>query len=173
MTSGEIDKYLNQIAFSSANDFLEKYKDQVNSMIGHFGLGFYSSFMVSDKVEVISKSWDETEPAVKWTCDGSPEYQIEETTREGRGTDVILYIDKESKDFLEENKIEELLKKYCKFLPVEIAFGKEKEWKDGKYVETGKDKIINNTKPAWTLKPADLKEEDYLKFYRETLSGRR
>jgi len=167
MTSGEIDKYLNQIAFSSANDFLEKYKDQVNSMIGHFGLGFYSSFMVSDKVEVISKSWDETEPAVKWTCDGSPEYKIEETTREARGTDVILYIDKESKDFLEENKIEELLKKYCKFLPVEIAFGQEKEWKDGKYVETGKDKIINNTKPAWTLKPADLKEEDYLKFYKE------
>ncbi|HBZ20475.1 MAG TPA: molecular chaperone HtpG, partial [Bacteroidales bacterium] len=153
MTSDEIDKYLNQIAFSSANDFLEKYKDQVNSMIGHFGLGFYSSFMVSDKVEVISKSWDETEPAVKWTCDGSPEYQIEETSRTARGTDIILHIDKESKDFLEENKVEELLKKYCKFLPVEIAFGQEKEWKDGKYVETGKDKIINNTKPAWTLKP--------------------
>ena len=167
MTSEEIDKYLNQIAFSSANDFLDKYKDQINTMIGHFGLGFYSSFMVSDKVEVISRSWDETEPAVKWTCDGSPEYQIEETTRENRGTDVILYIDKDSKEFLEENKIEELLKKYCKFLPIEIAFGKEKEWKDGKYVETGKDKIINNTKPAWTLKPADLKEEDYLKFYRE------
>jgi len=167
MTAEEVDKYLNQIAFSSANDFLEKYKDQVNTMIGHFGLGFYSSFMVSDKVEVISKSWDETKPAIKWSCDGSPEYQIEETTRAGRGTDVILYIDKESKDFLEENKIEELLKKYCKFLPVEIAFGQEKEWKDGKYVETGKDKIINNTKPAWTLKPADLKEEDYLKFYRE------
>jgi len=122
---------------------------------------------VSDKVEVISKSWDETEPAIKWTCDGSPEYKLEETTRAGRGTDVILYIDKESKDFLEENKVEELLKKYCKFLPVEIAFGQEKEWKDGKYVETGKDKVINNTKPAWTLKPADLKEEDYLKFYKE------
>ena len=167
MTSGEIDKYLNQIAFSSANDFLEKYKDQINSMIGHFGLGFYSSFMVSDKVEVISRSWDETEPAVKWSCDGSPEYQIEETTREKRGTDVILYLDKDSKEFLEEKKIEELLKKYCKFLPVEIAFGQEKEWKDGKYVDTGKDKIINNTKPAWTLKPADLKDEDYLKFYRE------
>ena len=167
MTSEEIDKYLNQIAFSSANDFLDKYKDQINTMIGHFGLGFYSSFMVSDKVEVISRSWDETEPAVKWTCDGSPEYQIEETTRENRGTDVILYIDKDSKEFLEENKIEELLKKYCKFLPIEIAFGKDKEWKDGKYVETGKDKIINNTKPAWTLKPADLKDEDYLKFYRE------
>jgi molecular chaperone HtpG len=167
MTSEELDKYLNQIAFSSANDFLDKYKDQTNSIIGHFGLGFYSSFMVSDKVEVISKSWQESEPAVKWTCDGSPEYQIEETTRENRGTEVILYIDKDSKEFLEEDKIEQLLKKYCKFLPVEIAFGKEKEWKDGKYVETGKDKIINNTKPAWTLKPADLKEEDYNKFYRE------
>ena len=167
MTSEEIDKYLNQIAFSSANDFLDKYKDQINSIIGHFGLGFYSSFMVSDKVEVISRSWDETEPAIKWTCDGSPEYSIEETTRVSKGTDVILYIDKDSKEFLEENKIEELLKKYCKFLPIEIAFGKEKEWKDNKYVETGKDKIINNTKPAWTLKPADLKDEDYLKFYRE------
>lgn len=167
MTAEELDKYLNQIAFSSANEFLDKYKDQTNAIIGHFGLGFYSSFMVSDKVEVISRSWQESMPAVRWTCDGSPEYQIEETTRESRGTDVILYIDKDSKDFLEENKIEELLKKYCKFLPVEIAFGKEKEWKDGKYVETGKDKIINNTKPAWTLKPADLKDEDYLKFYRE------
>jgi molecular chaperone HtpG len=167
MTAEELDKYLNQIAFSSANDFLEKYKDQTNSLIGHFGLGFYSSFMVSDKVEVISRSWDESSPAVKWTCDGSPEYQIEEEKKESRGTDVILYIDKDSKEFLEENRVEELLKKYCKFLPVEIAFGKEKEWKDGKYVETGKDKIINNTKPAWTLKPADLKDEDYLKFYRD------
>jgi len=167
MTAEEINKYLNEIAFSSANDFMDKYKDQINSIIGHFGLGFYSAFMVSDKVEVISRSWDETEPAVKWSCDGSPEYQIEETTRESRGTDVILYLDKDSKDFLEESKIEELLKKYCKFLPVEIAFGQEKEWKDGKFVETGKDKIINNTKPAWTLKPTDLKDEDYLKFYRE------
>ncbi|MFZ2340586.1 MAG: molecular chaperone HtpG [Bacteroidales bacterium] len=167
MTSEEIDRYLNQIAFSSANDFLEKYKEQVNSMIGHFGLGFYSSFMVSDKVEVVSKSWDETESAVRWTCDGSPEFTIEETKKERRGTDVILYIDKESKEFLEESKIEELLKKYCKFLPVEIAFGQEKEWKDNKYVETGKDKIINNTKPAWTVKPSELKDEDYLKFYRE------
>ncbi|NMC36911.1 MAG: molecular chaperone HtpG [Bacteroidales bacterium] len=167
MTSEEIDKYLNQIAFSSANDFLDKYKDQSGAIIGHFGLGFYSSFMVSDRVEVISRSWDESAPAVKWSCDGSPEYKIEETVREKRGTDVILYIDKDSKDFLEDDKIEQLLKKYCKFLPIEIAFGKEKEWKDGKYVETDKDKIINNTKPAWTLKPADLKEEDYQKFYRE------
>ena len=167
MTQEELDKYLNQIAFSSANEFLDKYKDQANNLIGHFGLGFYSSFMVSDKVEVLSRSWQDGSKAVRWTCDGSPEFTIEDAEREARGTDVILHIDKESKDFLEENKIEQLLKKYCKFLPVEIAFGKEQEWKDGKYVDTGKDKIINNTKPAWTIKPADLKEEDYKKFYRE------
>jgi molecular chaperone HtpG len=167
MTQDELDKYLNQIAFSSANDFLDKYKDQTNAIIGHFGLGFYSSFMVSDKVEVVTRSYQEDAKAVKWACDGSPEFTIEEVEKEDRGTDVILYIDKDSKDFLDENKIEQLLKKYCKFLPVEIAFGKEKEWKDGKYVDTGKDKIINNTKPAWTLKPADLKDEDYQKFYRE------
>jgi molecular chaperone HtpG len=167
MTKEEVDKYLNQIAFSSANDFLDKYKDQSSAIIGHFGLGFYSSFMVSDKVEVITKSFQEGASAVKWSCDGSPEFSIEEVEKDKTGTDVILYIDKDSKDFLEESKIEQLLKKYCKFLPVEIAFGKETEWKDGKSVETGKDKIINNTKPAWTLKPADLKEEDYKKFYRE------
>jgi molecular chaperone HtpG len=167
MTSEELDKYLNQIAFSSANDFLDKYKDQTNNLIGHFGLGFYSSFMVSDKVEVISKSWQDGTKAVKWICDGSPEFTIEEVERESRGTDVILHIDKDSKEFLEDTRIEQLLKKYCKFLPIEIAFGKEQEWKDGKYVDTGKDKIINNTKPAWTLKPADLKDEDYQKFYRE------
>lgn len=167
MTAEELDKYLNQIAFSSANDFLDKYKDQANAIIGHFGLGFYSSFMVSDKVEVITKSWQEGNNAVKWSCDGSPEFTIEEARREDRGTDIILHIDKESKDFLEENRIEGLLKKYCKFLPVEIVFGKEQEWKDGKYVDTEKDKIINNTKPAWTLKPADLKDEDYTSFYRE------
>jgi molecular chaperone HtpG len=167
MTKEEVDKYLNQIAFSSANDFLDKYKDQSSAIIGHFGLGFYSSFMVSDKVEVITKSYQDGAQAVKWICDGSPEFSIEDVEKENIGTDVILHIDKESKDFLEESKVEQLLKKYCKFLPVEIAFGKEKEWKDGKSVETGKDKIINNTKPAWTLKPADLKEEDYLKFYRE------
>jgi len=167
MTHEELDSYLNQIAFSSANEFLEKYKDQANNIIGHFGLGFYSSFMVSDKVEVMTRSWQEGAKPVKWTCDGSPEYTIEEAERTSRGTDVILHIDKDSKDFLEEGKVEELLKKYCKFLPVEIAFGKEKEWKDGKYVDTGKERIINNTKPAWTLKPADLKEEDYQKFYRE------
>ena len=167
MTGDELDKYLNQIAFSSANDFLDKYKDQANSIIGHFGLGFYSSFMVSDKVEVITKSWQEGAKPVKWTCDGSPQYTIEDAEKETRGTDVILHIDKDSKEFADENKIEQLLKKYCKFLPVEIAFGKEQEWKDGKYVDTGKDKIINNTKPAWTLKPAELKEEDYTTFYRE------
>jgi molecular chaperone HtpG len=167
MTQEELDKYLNQIAFSSANEFLDKYKDQANNLIGHFGLGFYSSFMVSDKVEVISRSWEEEAKPVKWTCDGSPEYKIEETERITRGTDVILHIDTDSKEFLDESRIEQLLRKYCKFLPIEIAFGKEKEWKDGKYVETGKDRIINNTKPAWTLKPADLKEEDYQKFYRE------
>jgi molecular chaperone HtpG len=167
MTKEEVDKYLNQIAFSSANDFLDKYKDQINSIIGHFGLGFYSSFMVSDKVEVITKSYQEGAQAVKWSCDGSPEFSIEDVEKENIGTDVILYIDKESKDFLEENKIEQLLKKYCKFLPVDIAFGVEKEWKDGKMTETGKEKIINNTKPAWTLKPADLKDDDYKNFYRE------
>jgi len=167
MTAGELDKYLNQIAFSSANDFLDKYKDVANAIIGHFGLGFYSSFMVSDKVEVVTKSWEKKAKAVKWTCDGSPEFSIEDFEKEQIGTDVTLFIDKDSKEFLEEKRIEELLKKYCKFLPVEIAFGKEKEWKDSKYVDTAKDKIINNTKPAWTLKPADLKEEDYSKFYRE------
>lgn len=167
MTQEELDKYLNQIAFSSANDFLDKYKDQANSIIGHFGLGFYSAFMVSDKVEVLTKSWQEDAKSVKWTCDGSPEYTIEETEKDDRGTDVILHIDKDSKDFLEENRIEQLLKKYCKFLPVEIAYGKEKEWKDGKYIDTGKDRIINNTRPAWTIKPSELKDEDYLNFYRE------
>jgi molecular chaperone HtpG len=167
MTKEEVDKYLNQIAFSSANDFLDKYKDQSSAIIGHFGLGFYSSFMVSDKVEVITRSYQDGAKAVKWSCDGSPEFSIDDAEKDSIGTDVILYIDKESKDFLEDSKVEQLLKKYCKFLPVEIAFGKETEWKDGKSVETGKDKIINNTKPAWTLKPADLKEEDYNKFYRE------
>lgn len=167
MTKEELDKYLNQIAFSSANEFLDKYKDQINNIIGHFGLGFYSVFMVSEKVEVVTKSYREDAPPVKWLCDGSPEYTIEETKKDSVGTDVILHIDKDSKEFLEEEKIEQLLKKYCKFLPVEIVFGKEKEWKDGKYADTDKDKIINNIKPAWTLKPSELKDEDYMKFYRE------
>jgi molecular chaperone HtpG len=167
MTQEELDKYLNQIAFSSANDFLDKYKDQIQNIIGHFGLGFYSSFMVSDKVEVITRSYRDGAQPVKWTCDGSPQYTIDEAKKEAVGTDVVLHIDKDSKEFLEEDRIEQLLKKYCKFLPVEIVFGKEKEWKDGKQVETGKDKVINNTKPAWTIKPAELKDEDYMKFYRE------
>jgi molecular chaperone HtpG len=158
MTQDELDKYLNQIAFSSANDFLDKYKDQANSIIGHFGLGFYSSFMVSDKVEVVTKSHKGDSEAVKWSCDGSPEFSIEASERNGRGTDVILHIDADSKEFLEENRLEQLLKKYCKFLPVEIAFGKEQEWKDGKMVDTERDNIINNTKPAWTIKPAELKD---------------
>ncbi len=167
MSGEEIDKYLNQIAFSSANEFLDKYKDQASGLIGQFGMGFYSSFMVSDRVEVISKSYREAEPAVKWSCDGSPEYSLEEAERERQGTDVILHIDKDSKEFLDENRIEGLLKKYCRFLPVPVQFGNEKEWKDGKMVDTGKPKIINNTQPAWTRKPAELKDEDYKNFYRE------
>lgn len=167
MTAEEIKKYINQIAFSSAEDFLEKYKDQANGMIGHFGLGFYSSFMVSDKVEIISRSYRKGAKTAKWTCSGSPEYTLEEGERDDVGTDVIVYIDKDSKEFLEESRITELLKKYCKFLPVEIAFGKVKEWKDGKHVDTDKDNIINNTKPAWTRKPSELKDEDYTNFYHE------
>ncbi len=167
MTEEEVKKYINQIALSSAEDFLEKYKDQSNAIIGHFGLGFYSSFMVSEKVEVITQSYKEGEKAIKWSCDGNPEYHIEDTTRESRGTDIILHLDDDSKEFLEENKINELLNKYCKFLPVEIVFGKEKEWKDGKEVELDKDKVINNPHPLWTQKPADLKDEDYQKFYKE------
>ncbi|MBN1598667.1 MAG: molecular chaperone HtpG [Bacteroidales bacterium] len=167
MTEEEIDKYINQIALSSAEDFLEKYKNQSNAIIGHFGLGFYSSFMVSEKVEIITKSYRKNAKTVKWSCSGTPEYAIEESEREGRGTDIILYLDKESKEFLEESKISSLLRKYCRYLPVEIAFGKEKEWKDGKEVELEKDKIINNTNPLWTQKPADLKDEDYNKFYHD------
>ncbi|MBN1116774.1 MAG: molecular chaperone HtpG [Bacteroidales bacterium] len=167
MSEAEVKKYINQIALSSAEDFLEKYKNQSNAIIGHFGLGFYSAFMVSKKVEVITKSYIETEKAVKWECDGSPEYSLEDTNKETRGTQIILHIDKDSKEFLEENKINQLLNKYCKFLPVEIGFGKQKEWKDGKEVELDKDKIINNPNPLWTQKPADLKDEDYGKFYNE------
>jgi molecular chaperone HtpG len=167
MTGEEIEKYINQIALSSAEDFLEKYKNQANAIIGHFGLGFYSSFMVSDKVEIITKSYLENSKAVKWTCNGTPDYTLEETEKERRGTDIVLYFDKDSKDFLEDNKINELLKKYCKFLPVEIGFGKQKEWKDGKEIELDKDAIINDPNPLWTRKPADLKEEDYTKFYRD------
>ncbi len=167
MTGDEVKKYINQIAFSSAEEFLEKYKDKNNAIIGHFGLGFYSSFMVAKKVEIFTKSYDEAAGAVKWSCDGSPVYTLEETDKTERGTDIVLYIDEDNKEFLEESRILQLLKKYCKFLPVEIAFGKEKDWKDGKEIETGKDRIINNTKPAWTKKPSDLKDEDYQNFYHE------
>jgi len=167
MTAEEVDKYINQIAFSSAGDFLEKYKDKIDAIIGHFGLGFYSSFMVSERVDIITKSYKDGAKAVKWSCDGSPEYTIEDTERDTFGTDIILHIDDENKDFLEESKITELLNKYCKFLPIPIAFGKEQEWKDDKMVDTDKDKIINNTTPAWTKKPTELKDEDYLNFYHE------
>ena len=167
MTAEEIEKYINQIAFSGAEEFVKKYKDNAHAIIGHFGLGFYSAFMVSKKVEIFTQSWQEDAKAMHWTCDGSPEYTMEETIKAERGTDVVLHIDDETKEFLEEGKIQELLNKYCKFLPVEIAFGKKKEWKDGKQVETDEDNIINNTTPAWTRKPADLKEEDYTAFYHE------
>ena len=167
MTSEEIDKYINQIALSSANEFLDKYKNDANSIIGHFGLGFYSSFMVSTKVEIVTKSYKEGSQAVKWSCDGTPEYTISEATREDRGTDIILYIDDENKNFLEESEIDKLLKKYCRFLPVSIIFGKKTEWKDNKSVETDEDNVINETNPAWTRKPADLKDEDYKKFYQD------
>lgn len=167
MTAEEVEKYINQIAFSSANEFMEKYKNQDNAIIGHFGLGFYSSFMVSDKVEIVTRSYKEDAKAVKWVCDGSPEYTIEETEKPTRGTEITLFIDKESKEFAEEPRIEGLLKKYCRFLPVAIAFGKEKEWKDGKEVELDKDRIINETNPLWKRKPADLKDEDYTKFYHD------
>lgn len=167
MSEEEINKYINQIAFSSAEEFLEKYKNQGNSMIGHFGLGFYSAFMVSEKVEIITRSFKEEAKAVRWECDGSPEYTLEETDKEDRGTEIILHIDKESEEFLEESRISGILNKYCKFLPVEIAFGKEKDWKDGKEVETDKDRIINNPNPLWTKKPAELKDEDYMNFYRD------
>jgi molecular chaperone HtpG len=167
MTAEEIDKYINQIAFSSANDFLDKYKKDANSIIGHFGLGFYSAFMVSKKVEIITKSWKDDAPAMKWECDGSPEYTMTETEKENRGTDIILYIDDENNEFLEKFKIESLLKKYCRFLPVPIAFGKKTEWKDDKSIETDEDNIINDSNPIWTRKPAELTDEDYVKFYKE------
>ena len=165
MTDQEVDKYINQIAFSSAGEFLEKYKDQANNIIGHFGLGFYSSFMVAKKVEIITKSWQEGAQAVKWTCKGTPEYTLEPAGKEDRGTDIILHLYAEYESYAEESKINDLLQKYCSFLPVEIAFGKEKEWKDGKEVILDKDRIINQVNPLWTRKPADLKDEDYKAFY--------
>ena len=171
MDAEDIDKYINQIAFSGAEEFLAKYKDTANSIIGHFGLGFYSAFMVSKKVEIRSLSYKEGAKAVKWVCDGSPEYSMEETDKIERGTDVILYIDDEDKEFLDQIRIDTLLKKYCRFLPVPVISGKEQEWKDGKYVDTDKDKVVNATEPLWTKKPAELTDEDYLKFYHELMPG--
>lgn len=167
LTAEEIEKYINQIAFSGANDFLEKYKDDANAIIGHFGLGFYSAFMVAKKVEIITKSYREDAQAVKWTCDGSPEFTIEDVEKADRGSDIILYMDDDCKEFLEEARISALLTKYCRFLPIPVAFGKKKEWKDGKQVETNEDNIINETYPLWTRKPVELKDEDYKKFYQE------
>ena len=167
MTADEIDMYINEIALSSANDFLDKYKDNSNAIIGHFGLGFYSAFMVAKKVEIKTLSHKENAEAVKWSCDGSPEYTIEKIEKETRGTDIVLHIDDENKEFLQKDKITTLLNKYCKFLPIPIVFGKKQEWKDGKSVETNEDNVINNTTPAWTRKPNELKDEDYLNFYRE------
>ena len=167
MTAEEVDKYINQIAFSSAGEFLEKYKDQLNSIIGHFGLGFYSSFMVSKKVEIRTLSWKEGAKAVKWSCDGSPEYNMEEIEKSDRGTEIVLYLDDESKEFAGKSKINGLLNKYCKFMPVPIAFGKEEEWKDGKYEETDKDKIINDSAPLWSKTPSEITPDEYMEFYRK------
>lgn len=171
MTADDIDKYINQIAFSGAEEFLAKYKDNANAIIGHFGLGFYSAFMVAKKVEIRSLSYKEGAEAVKWECDGSPEYSMEPITKESRGTDIILYIDDDDKEFLEQDKIDSLLKKYCRFLPVPVISGKVKEWKDGKYVDTDRDNVINITEPAWMKKPAELTDEDYLKFYHDLYPG--
>lgn len=166
MTADEIDRYINQIAFSGVTDFLDKYKDNANAIIGHFGLGFYSAFMVSKKVEIITRSYQEGTQAVKWSCDGSPAYEIEEVQKDDRGTDIVLYIDDDCKEFLEKTRIQQLLNKYCKFLPIAIAFGKKTEWKDGKQVDTEEDNIVNDVEPLWTKTPSTLKDEDYKAFYR-------
>lgn len=166
MTEEEINKYINQIAFSGVTDFLDKYKDNANAIIGHFGLGFYSSFMVSKKVDIITRSYKEGAKAVKWSCDGSPEFEIEDAEKDDRGSDIVLHIDDDCKEFLEKQKIEELLNKYCKFMAVPVAFGKKTEWKDGKQQETNEDNIINNVEPLWTKTPSTLKDEDYKSFYR-------
>ena len=166
MTAEEIEKYINQIAFSGVNDFLEKYQDKAEAIIGHFGLGFYSSFMVSKKVEIITKSYKEGSKAVKWSCDGSPEYTLEDAEKEDRGSDIVLYIDDDCKEFLQKSKVEELLNKYCKFMAVPVVFGKKTEWKDGKMVDTEEDNIINSVEPLWVKAPSGLKDEDYKSFYR-------
>lgn len=165
MTEEEIDRYINQIAFSGVTDFLDKYKDKANAIIGHFGLGFYSSFMVSDRVDIITKSYKEDSKAVKWTCDGSPEYEISDAEREERGTDIVLHISDDCKEFLEKQTIEKLLNKYCKFMPVSVIFGKKQEWKDGKMQDTEENNVINNVEPLWTKTPSSLKDEDYKQFY--------
>ena len=167
MTEDEIDKYINQIAFSGVSDFLEKYKDNANAIIGHFGLGFYSAFMVSDKVEILTRSYRDGAKAVRWTCDGSPTFEIDDAEKDDRGTDIILHIADDCKEFLEKGRIQGLLDKYCKFMPVPVAFGKKTEWKDGKQVETDRDNIINDTEPLWTKAPSTLKDDDYKKFYHE------
>ena len=171
MTAEDIDKYINQIAFSGAEEFLAKYKDNANAIIGHFGLGFYSAFMVAKKVVINSLSYKEGAESVRWECDGSPEYEMSKGDRATRGTDIILYIDDENKEFLDQSRIDALLKKYCRFLPVPVISGKEQEWKDGKMVDTDRDKVINNTEPQWTKKPADLTDKDYLDFYHELYPG--
>lgn len=171
MTAADIDKYINQIAFSGAEEFLAKYKDKAENIIGHFGLGFYSAFMVSKKVEIRTLSYQEGAEAVSWVCDGSPEFEMKPIEKAERGTDIILYIDDENKEFLEQSRIDTLLKKYCRFLPVPVVSGKEQEWKDGKYVDTDKDKVINNTEPEWTKKPSELTDDDYRRFYRELYPG--
>src|SRR5574344_1794655 len=167
MTEEEIDKYINQIAFSGVTDFLDKYKDNANAIIGHFGLGFYSSFMVSDRVDIITRSYKDDSKAVKWSCDGTPSFEIEDVEKDGRGSDIVLHVSDDCKEFLQKSKIEELLNKYCKFMPVPVVFGKKTEWKDGKQVDTADDNIINSIEPLWTKAPSTLKDEDYKKFYSE------
>lgn len=171
MTADEIDKYINQIAFSGAEEFLNKYKDNANAIIGHFGLGFYSAFMVSKKVEIHTLSYRDGAKAVTWSCDGSPEYEMTDSDKTERGTSIVLHIDDDNKEYLEESKINGLLHKYCRFMPVPVVFGKEQEWKDGKYVDTDKDKVINDIAPLWTRKPSDLKDEDYINFYHAIQPG--
>lgn len=166
MTEEEVDRYINQIAFSSAGEFLEKYKDQIGSIIGHFGLGFYSSFMVSKKVTIDTLSWKEGAKAVRWSCDGTPEYNMEESDRTDRGTTITMYLDDDALEYAKSRKISELLSKYCKFMPIPVIFGKEQEWKDGKYVDTDRDKVINDVEPLWTKTPSSLKDEDYMSFYK-------
>lgn len=171
MTADDIDKYINQIAFSGAEEFLKKYKDSAATIIGHFGLGFYSAFMVSKKVAIVSLSYKEGAKAVRWECDGSPEYTMVDADKAERGTDIVLYIDDDDKEFLEQTRVEALLKKYCRFLPIPVIFGKEQEWKDGKMVDTDRDHVINNTEPSWIKKPSELTDKDYLAFYHELYPG--